>query len=108
MIVFTARKGFIDKNRAAMVDFMEDTLRVVRWYLDDHASGWRSPRGPQDSAERSPACSTDQDYAPQWQPDAGLKALRRMSIRRSTGLHQSKLDVQKYTDLSIIQEAAAG
>ncbi len=34
MIVWTARKPFIDKNRAAMVDFMEDTLRIVRWYLD--------------------------------------------------------------------------
>ena len=34
MIVWTARKSFIDKNRAAMVDFMEDALRVVRWYLD--------------------------------------------------------------------------
>ncbi len=34
MIVYTARKSFIDKNRAAMVDFLEDTLRVVRWYLD--------------------------------------------------------------------------
>ena len=32
--MWTARKGFIDKNRAAMVDFMEDTLRIVRWYLD--------------------------------------------------------------------------
>ena len=27
MIVWTARKSFIDKNRAAMVDFMEDMLR---------------------------------------------------------------------------------
>jgi len=34
MIVWTARKPFIDKNRAAMVDFMEDSLRIVRWYLD--------------------------------------------------------------------------
>ena len=34
MIVWAARKPFIDKNRAAMVDFMEDTLRIVRWYLD--------------------------------------------------------------------------
>src|SRR5919205_1262923 len=34
MIVWTARKPFIDKNRAAMVDFMEDTLRITRWYLD--------------------------------------------------------------------------
>ena len=34
MIVWTARKSFIDKNRAAMVDFMEDMLRIVHWYLD--------------------------------------------------------------------------
>src|SRR5215472_8514742 len=34
MIVWTARKPFLDRNRAAMVDFMEDTLRIVRWYLD--------------------------------------------------------------------------
>src|SRR5262245_44726511 len=34
MIIWAVRKPFIDKNRAAMVDFMEDTLRIVRWYLD--------------------------------------------------------------------------
>ena len=34
MIMLTARKSFIDKNRAAMVDFMEDMLRIVHWYLD--------------------------------------------------------------------------
>src|SRR5215468_10924571 len=34
MIAWAARKPFIDKNRAALVDFMEDTVRIVRWYLD--------------------------------------------------------------------------
>src|SRR5262245_37453951 len=34
MIVWVARTGFLQKNRAAMVDFMEDSVRVVRWYLD--------------------------------------------------------------------------
>ena len=34
MIVWTARKSFIDKNRAAMVDFMEDMLVITRWYQD--------------------------------------------------------------------------
>src|SRR5439155_313011 len=34
MIVWTARKPFLDKNRAAVVDFMEDTLRITRWFLD--------------------------------------------------------------------------
>jgi NitT/TauT family transport system substrate-binding protein len=30
---WTAREGFIGKNRAAMVDLLEDSLRAVRWYL---------------------------------------------------------------------------
>ena len=34
MIVWRRASPFIDKNRAALVDFMEDTLRIVRWYLD--------------------------------------------------------------------------
>src|SRR5689334_20720040 len=34
MIVWAARQGFIQKNRAAMVDFMEDSIRAVRWFLD--------------------------------------------------------------------------
>jgi sulfonate transport system substrate-binding protein len=31
---WTAREGFIRKNRAAMVDLLEDSLRALRWYLD--------------------------------------------------------------------------
>src|ERR1700733_7953898 len=34
MIVWVARKPFIDQHRAALVDFFEDTLRIVDWYLD--------------------------------------------------------------------------
>src|SRR6478752_6052478 len=34
MILWAAREGVIQKNRAAMVDFMEDAIRAVRWYLD--------------------------------------------------------------------------
>src|SRR5438105_11244083 len=34
MIVWAARSGFLEKNRAAMVDFMEDSIRAARWYLD--------------------------------------------------------------------------
>src|SRR6185295_12161788 len=31
---WAARKGFIDKNRAALVDLMEDTSSALRWYYD--------------------------------------------------------------------------
>jgi NitT/TauT family transport system substrate-binding protein len=33
-VFWTIRKAFIDKHRAALVDFMEDVLRIERWYLD--------------------------------------------------------------------------
>ena len=34
MVVWAARKPFIDAHRAALVDFFEDTLRIVHWYVD--------------------------------------------------------------------------
>src|SRR4029077_9988501 len=33
-VSFQARKPFIDKNRAAIVDWLEDTQRILHWYLD--------------------------------------------------------------------------
>ena len=31
---WAARSGFIAKNRAALVDFLEDSVRSTRWYKD--------------------------------------------------------------------------
>ena len=38
--LWTARTPFLEKNRAAVVDFLEDTLRALRWYLEpaNHAA----------------------------------------------------------------------
>src|SRR5205085_1916144 len=33
-VMFVVRKPFIDKNRAALVDMMEHTLRITRWFTD--------------------------------------------------------------------------
>src|SRR4029078_12766947 len=32
--MWVARAPYIAKNRAALLDFMEDALRIERWYLD--------------------------------------------------------------------------
>ncbi len=34
ILVLAARTPFIERNRAALVDYMEDFLRSLRWYLD--------------------------------------------------------------------------
>jgi sulfonate transport system substrate-binding protein len=45
MIVWVARKGFLEKNRAAMVDFMEDSLRCAGISIPRTTAKWRrSPR----------------------------------------------------------------
>jgi len=111
MIVLTARKSFIDKNRAALVDFMEDNLRVVRWYLDpknhDEAVAIAS-KLTKIPPERFTCLFTDQDYARNGNLMPDMKALQaNVDATQALGFIKSKLDVQKYTDLSIIQEAAA-
>jgi len=110
MIVWTARKSFTDKNRPAMVDFMEDTLRIVRWYLDpaNHKEAAEiAARVTKQPAERFGWLFTKSDYYrdPNMIPD--LDALQRnVDMTRDLGFVKSSLDIKKYTDLSIVEEAA--
>jgi NitT/TauT family transport system substrate-binding protein len=110
MIVWAARKSFTDKHRAAMVDFMEDTLHIVRWYLDpaNHKEAAEiAARVTKQPAERFGWLFTKNDYYrdPNMLPD--LDALQRnVDMTRDLGFVKTSLDVKKYTDLSIVEEAA--
>src|SRR6516165_5691179 len=33
-LIWAARQSWVDKNRAALVDYMEDMMRIERWYLE--------------------------------------------------------------------------
>jgi sulfonate transport system substrate-binding protein len=110
MIIWTARKSFLDKNRAAMVDFMEDVLRIERWYLDpkNHADvvaiGAKLLKVP---PERLGWLFTKQDYYrdPNGKPD--LEALKKnVDITKELGFFSGSVDLAKHTDLSIFEEAA--
>jgi NitT/TauT family transport system substrate-binding protein len=111
MIVWVARKPFIDKNRAAMVDFMEDTLRITRWYLDpkNHKEAMEiAGRVTKQPPERYDWLFTNRDayHDPNMLPD--LAALQRnVDMTRDLGFVRSSLDVKKHADLSMVQEAAA-
>ena len=110
MIVWTARKPFLDKNRAAMVDFMEDTLRIVQWYLDPRnqkAAAEIAARVTKQPVERFGWLFTDKDYFrdPNMIPD--LASLQKnLDMTKDLGFMRASLDVRKYTDLSITEEAA--
>ena len=110
LLIWTARKRFIDANRAAMVDFMEDALRITRWFLDpaNHKEvmeivGRMTMRPP----ARYDWLFTERDYFrdPSMLPD--LEALQKnIDLVRDLGLVKDDLDVSRYTDLTLIGEAA--
>jgi len=108
--MFVARKPFIDKNRAALVDFMEDTLRIVRWYLDpaNHQAVMEiCARVTKQPVERFGWVFTKQDNFrnPDMLPD--LAALQRnVDTMKDLGFVKANVDVKAHADLSIVQEAA--
>ena len=109
-IMWTARKPFLDKNRAAMVDFMEDTLRIVRWYIDPknqkevmEIAGKVTKQPP----ERFTWLFTKQDYFRDPDMKPNLDALQsNVRMTKELGFVKADMDVKKYADLSIIEEAA--
>jgi NitT/TauT family transport system substrate-binding protein len=110
ILFWCARQSFIEKNRDAMVDFMEDTLRITTWFLDpaNHAEvvaiGSRVTKQP---PERLSWVFTKEDYhhAAAMRPD--LVALQRnVALVKELGLTDKDTDVNKYSDLSLLDEAA--
>ena len=110
MIVWTARKPFIDRNRAALVDFMEDTLRIVRWYIDpaNHKAATEiAGNVTRQPAERFNWLFTKQDtyHDPNMLPD--LAALQKnVDMTRDLGFVRSAVNIRQLADLSIVEEAA--
>lgn len=105
------RKSFIGKHRAAIVDFMEDVLRIERWYLDpkNHTEVAQiASRMLKVPPERFGWLFTNQDYYrdPDGLPD--LSALQRnVDTAAELGFFKPGIVVSDYADLSIVKEAAA-
>jgi sulfonate transport system substrate-binding protein len=108
---WVARSGFIAKNRAAMVDLLEDYIRIIHWYLDpanhDEAVGIVAnflklkPEVMQDWLFTKKDIYRD----PNGMPD--LDAItRNVHVQKELGILKADLDAHKYADLSLIQEAA--
>jgi sulfonate transport system substrate-binding protein len=111
MIIDCARKSFIEKNRAAMVDFMEDWLRVAHWYLDpkNHAEVAKiASKITKAPPERFGWLFTKNDNYrdPNMMPD--LKALQsNVDTVKDLGFVKKRVDISKHNDLSLLKEAVA-
>lgn len=109
-VVWAARAGFLEKNKAAMNDLMEDANRALHFYMD--------PKNRDAFLEvatkvsKLPATAFAASYTkndlyrdPNFVPN--LDTLQHaVDVQFDVGFLKSKLDVKKYADLSFVQEAA--
>ena len=109
MIVFASRKGFIDAHRAAMVDYTEDMLRIVHWYLDpknhDEVVKIAAKVVKQPPERLGWIFTKDDDYRdPNMVPN--LEALQRNAdVMQDLGFVKRKVDIKAHADLSLVEEA---
>jgi sulfonate transport system substrate-binding protein len=109
---WTARTGFMEKNRAAFVDLLEDYVRAIRWYMDpahhDEAVQIvsKSMKLPPSIFERW--VFTQNDWYRNLDGLPNIEALQKnVDAQKDLGFIKASLDVKKYTDLSLVREAAS-
>jgi NitT/TauT family transport system substrate-binding protein len=110
--IWVARSAFLQKNRAAVVDMLEDYLRVLRFLTD--AKNHKAAVEIASAASKIPAqvldpwLFTNKDY---YRPADGLIDVKLLQSnfddQRKLGVLKEQVDAQKYVDMSYVREAAA-
>ena len=110
MLFLTSRTGYIQKNRAVLVDFFEDYIRVTRWFMnaENHANAVdivsKYTKVP---PQRLGWIFTKRDFYrdPNARPDIeGIQ--RNLDMLKDFKFLKSDLAIKNYVDLSLIEEAA--
>lgn len=109
---WTARQGFLEKNRAAMVDLLEDYVRSIHWYLDpaNHNEAVKivSDFTKVPAANMQEWLFTKEDN---YRDPNGLTDIdavtRNIHTQKELGLIKADLDAKPYDRLDLIKEAAA-
>lgn len=110
LLMWASRTGYIQKNHAALVDLMEDVLRMQRWYFD--------PANHQEAITvvakitKQPPQALDWVFSkrdfyrnPNGRPDLAAVAAN-LRMEKELGYLKTDIDVAKYSDLSIVDEAS--
>lgn len=110
MTVMASRSGFLAKNHAALVDFFEDMMASFRWFREpanhEAAVAMAARVTHQPAGNFADFIFTDKDFYrdPDLRPN--LNSLQRnIAIMKELGYVKGDVDVQKYADLSLIDEA---
>jgi len=108
--VWLARKGFIDKHRAALVDLLEDMVRSYRWFADpknhDAAVAILANATKLPAANLASWAFTTKDFGRNTDgiPDLAMMQ-RNIDTVQSLGFIKAHVDISKYADLSLVKEA---
>jgi len=108
---WAARQPFIDKNRAALVDLMEDYAIMLRWFYDprnhDEAVGMTARFLKRPPALFADWLFTQRDFYRDLdgRPDLGI-IQQSVDRVREVGFIKETIDVSKFGDMSLLDEAA--
>jgi NitT/TauT family transport system substrate-binding protein len=108
--MLTASQAFLQKNRAAVVDFLEDYLRALRWY-NDPAHHDKAVATVAQFTKLPPKLFaswvfTGRDYYRAPEAKVDVAALQRnVDAQHELGFLKNPLDVKKYVDMSLVEEA---
>jgi NitT/TauT family transport system substrate-binding protein len=108
---WAARKSFIDRNRAALVDLLEDYATMLRWFYDPAHHGEAVGMVAR-FLKRPPAVFEDWLFTKKdfyrdldGKPDPGV-VQQSIDKVHEVGFIKETLDVSTYADLSLLEEAA--
>jgi sulfonate transport system substrate-binding protein len=107
----TATDAFLKKNRAAVVDFLEDYLRALRWYNDPahHDAAIAAVAAfTKIPPERFASWAfTPKDYYRDPDAKVDIAALQKnLDAQRELGFAKTHIDAKTYVDMSLAEEAA--
>lgn len=111
MTIQASRAGFITAHRAAMVDFFEDMMRVMRWFRDpanhDAAVTVAANLTKQPAAGLAPFLFTKDDSYVDPKLEPNLDSLQtNIGVMKALGFINADVPVKNYADLSMVEEAA--
>lgn len=110
-VVFAGRDSWLQKNRAAVIDFMEDYLRLVRWLHDPknrvEAAGLIAKVTRIDPKEYEEWVFSREDYFRSLDGEVDIATLQRnIDDLHKYNVLPATFDVKPYVDMSIVGEAA--
>lgn len=111
-LMFVTKGAFVTKNRAALVDFLEDNIRMRRWMFDPKtrmdAITQLSDTTKIPVAEYAEWVYTTNDYYYHPQALTDVQRLQHnVEVLKQAGVIPNAIDVTPYVDLSLVKEAAA-